>query len=362
MAENKNDIRFVNSIVYLVSSKPSANKIQNEAKKILSSVKSSSPVKDFIIDNYKHFNALKLLEAAQAYEELIDSGGKMLISLAGAMSTGELGISLAEMIRQDKCHAISCTGANLEEDVFNLVAHNSYVPLPEYKDLSKEDEEKLVKKHLNRVTDAAIPEKEAMNKIEKLIFKLWKKADDAGKSYFPHEYLYQLLLSGELEKFYEIDPKNSWMIAAAEKNLPILVPGWEDSSLGNIFASEVIDGRLKSSTVKSGIDYMIYLCEIYPKLSKDNGIGFFQIGGSIAGDFTICVVPLLKLDLKKPETPFWAYFCQITDSTTSYGGYSGADPNEKITWSKIDKNTPSFVIESDATIVAPLIFYYVLNK
>lgn len=319
-------------------------------------------ITNFINNNYKHFNSAALKDAAIAYKKLIDSGGKMLISLAGAMSTGELGISLAEMIRQNKVSAISCTGANLEEDVFNLVAHSYYERLPKYRDLTPQDEKNLVKKHLNRVTDTAIPEKEAMNKIENFMFDIWGKAEKEGKSYFPHEYLYQLLMSGKLKKHYEIDPKNSWMLAAAEKNLPIIVPGWEDSSLGNIFASEVVDGNLKSTTVKSGIDYMVWLCSLYPKLSKGKGIGFFQIGGGIAGDFTICVVPLLKLDLKKPETPFWAYFCQISDAVTSYGGYSGALPNEKITWNKLDKNTPSFVIESDATIVAPLIFNYVLGQ
>ncbi len=89
-------------------------------------------------------------------------------------------------------------------------------------------------------------------------------------------------------------------------------------------------------------------------------VGFFQIGGGIAGDFPICVVPMLEQDLER-DTPLWGYFCQISDSTTSYGSYSGAVPNEKITWGKLDGNTPKFIIESDATIVAPLVFAYVLG-
>jgi|ERR1039457_71217 deoxyhypusine synthase len=324
--------------------------------------KGLGPISTFMEENYKHFNAATVLASAKAYKKLIDEGGKMMISIAGAMSTGEIGISLAEMIRQGCVHAISCTGANLEEDVFNLIAHSHYVMIPNYKDLTPEDEKKLFEKHLNRVTDTCIPEKKAMAVIEKLMFKLWKKAEDEGKSYFAHEYLYQLLLSGDLKDKYEIDPKNSWMLAAAEKNIPIVVPAWEDSSLGNIFASEVVDERLKSSTIKNGIEAMVWLTKLYPKLSKGKGIGFFQIGGGCAGDFAICVVPLLKLDLKKPETPFWSYFSQISDSTTSYGSYSGAVPNEKLTWAKIDVETPQFMIESDAAIVCPLIFSYVLGR
>lgn len=106
---------------------------------------------------------------------------------------------------------------------------------------------------------------------------------------------------------------------------------------------------------------MVALTDIYRDISKGRGVGFFQIGGGIAGDFPICVVPMMYQDLEWEDVPYWQYFCQISDSTTSYGSYSGAIPNEKITWGKLDVDTPSYVIESDATIVAPLIFAYLLG-
>lgn len=320
-----------------------------------------SNIRNFILDHYKHFNAAALIDAAKGYETQLAEGNKMMITLAGAMSTAELGKSLAEMIRQDKVQIISCTGANLEEDLMNLVAHSHYKRIPHYRDLSPQEERELLDQGLNRVTDTCIPEEEAFRRLQKHIFELWKKAEDNGERYFPHEYMYQLLLSGELEQYYEIDPKNSWMLAAAEKNLPIIVPGWEDSTMGNIFASYCIKGELKASTVKSGIEYMMFLADWYTDNTQGNGIGFFQIGGGIAGDFPICVVPMLYQDLEREDTPFWSYFCQISDSTTSYGSYSGAVPNEKITWGKLDADTPKFIVESDATIVAPLIFAYLLD-
>ena len=218
----------------------------------------------------------------------------------------------------------------------------------------------MLEKGLNRVTDTCIPEEEAFRRLQKHIFSIWKEAESAGERYFPHEFLYKLLLSGVLEPYYEIDLKDSWMYAAAEKNLPLVCPGWEDSTLGNIFASYVIKGELSARTMRSGIEYMTYLADWYTE-NSENGIGFFQIGGGIAGDFPICVVPMLYQDLERTDTPFWSYFCQISDSTTSYGSYSGAVPNEKITWGKLGIDTPKFVIESDATIVAPLIFAYLLN-
>jgi len=325
-------------------------------------MKTRGPVSQFIEKNYLHFNSAALMDAAKGYEAHLDSGGKMLISLAGAMSTAELGISLAEMIRQDKVAIISCTGANLEEDIMNLVAHSHYKRLPNYRDLSPQEEWDLLENHYNRVTDTCIPEEEAFRRLQKHIHKLWKEADDKGERYFPHEYMYNMLKSGVLEQYYEIDPKNSWMLAAAEKNLPIVVPGWEDSTMGNIFASYVIKNEIKAGTMKSGIEYMAWLADWYTKNSGGKGIGFFQIGGGIAGDFPICVVPMLYQDMEMHDVPFWSYFCQISDSTTSYGSYSGAVPNEKITWGKLDIHTPKFIVESDATIVAPLIFAWILGQ
>jgi len=322
-----------------------------------------SSVSDFIRHHFRHFNSAALVDAADGYRSHLDAGGRMLVTLAGAMSTAELGLSLAEMIRRDRVHAICCTGANLEEDVFNLVAHDHYVRIPHYRDLTPADEEALLARHLNRVTDTCIPEEEAIRRIERAVLDEWQNADRAGERYFPHEFLYRVLRSGRLAEHYQIDPADSWLLAACEKNLPMFVPGWEDSTLGNIYASHCITGDIGSvHTVRSGIEYMISLADWYRGECEGQGIGFFQIGGGIAGDFPICVVPMLEQDLGVTDIPRWSYFCQISDSTTSYGSYSGAVPNEKITWGKLAADTPRYVIESDATIVAPLIFACVLEQ
>jgi len=113
--------------------------------------------------------------------------------------------------------------------------------------------------------------------------------------------------------------------------------------------------------MRGGIEYMMARADWYQKTSPDTSIGFFQIGGGIAGDFPICVVPMLHQDLRLENVALWGYFCQVSDSTTSYGSYSGAVPNEKITWGKLGADTPKFIIESDATIVVPLIFAKVLG-
>jgi len=250
------------------------------------------------------------------------------------------------------------------EDVFNLVAHDYYERIPHYRELTPAQEQDLLERHMNRVTDTCIPEMEAMRRIENVILEEWVKADQAGEALFPHEFFYKILLSGKLEESYQIDPKDSWLLEAAKKNLPIIVPGWEDSTLGNMFAGHVISGDVKNvHTVRTGIEYMMFLAEWYTNnATEESKVGFFQIGGGIAGDFPICVVPMLHQDLQRTSVPLWGYFCQISDSTTSYGSYSGAVPNEKITWGKLGINTPKFIIESDATIVAPLVFAIVLDQ
>ena len=322
----------------------------------------TGPITRFVTRHYRHFNAAALVDAGRGYRAHLDAGGRMLMTLAGAMSTAELGLTLAEMIRQDKVHCISCTGANLEEDLFNLVAHDYYERVPNYRDLTPQDEQGLLDRHMNRVTDTCIPEMEAMRRLEGAVLAEWRAADAAGEQYFPHEFMYRVIRSGALRQYYQIDPKDSWMVAAAEKNLPMVVPGWEDSTMGNMYAGHVISGDVKNvHTVRTGIEYMTELADWYTRTSGEHSIGFFQIGGGIAGDFPICVVPMLHQDLQRENVPVWGYFCQISEAVTSYGGYSGAPPNEKITWGKLAVDTPKFVIESDATICAPLIFAMVLG-
>ncbi|HEX6251650.1 MAG TPA: deoxyhypusine synthase family protein [Gemmatimonadaceae bacterium] len=320
------------------------------------------PVSQFIRHHFRHFNAASLVDAGDGYIRHLDQGGKMFVTLAGAMSTGELGLSLAEMIRQDKVHGITCTGANLEEDLFNLVAHTHYERVPNYRDLSAAQEKALYDRHMNRVTDTCIPEGEAMRRIEDAVLDEWKAAEAGSERLFPHEFLYRVINSRRLEASYEIDPRDSWMVAAAERNLPVFVPGWEDSTLGNMYTGHCISGTIRNvHTVRSGIEYMMRLAEWYQEVTSSASLGFFQIGGGIAGDFPICVVPMLHQDLRQEDVRLWGYFCQISDATTSYGGYSGAVPNEKITWGKLGVDTPKYIIESDATIVAPLIFALVLG-
>ncbi|WP_163780277.1 deoxyhypusine synthase family protein [Myxococcus vastator] len=320
---------------------------------------SELPVLEFVLSNYKNFNARATRDALLSYWEHVSNGGRMFWSVAGAMSSAQLGITLAPAIRAGLIHGLSVTGANLEESLFRLVAHTAYKDFPEYRYFTKQDDTKILEQRMRRVTDTSIPEDEAFRAVEKIVVPMWKNASEKGERRFWHEYFYEFIQVLD-PSVYEGDPEACWLLAAARQRLPIVVPGYEDSTFGNIFASYVKTGDCNASIVKSGIEYMADFYDRYEELSEGRGVGFFQIGGGIAGDFPICVVPSIKYDLQKPVKP-WAYFCQISDSTTSYGSYSGATPNEKITWDKLTETTPMFVIESDATIVAPLMLSALLE-
>jgi deoxyhypusine synthase len=248
------------------------------------------PILEFVLRNYKNFNARATRDALIAYWRHIEQGGRMFWAVAGAMSSAQLGITMAPAIRAGLIHGLSVTGANLEESLFRLVAHDHYRDFPDYRYFTKQDDTKILNDRMRRVTDTSIPEDEAFRAVEKYVVPMWKRATESGERRFWHEYFYELIQS--------IDPElrqgradECWLLAAAQAKLPVVVPGYEDSTFGNIFASHVKTGECGAGIAKSGIEYMAAFYDQYRELSSGAGVGFFQIGGGIAGDFPICVVP-----------------------------------------------------------------------
>ncbi|MEC8978642.1 MAG: deoxyhypusine synthase family protein [Candidatus Thermoplasmatota archaeon] len=307
-------------------------------------------IRSFMESHYRHFNAGELTRCTRSLIEFLNEDGQLVLALAGALSTAQIGHSLAPAIRAGKVHAISCTGANLEEDLFLLIAGDDYERVEDWRGQSLEQDHHLFQRGMNRVTDVCIPEEEAIRRVESMMLEVWKE-----EPRLPHEHLYALLDRIDLGSRAE----SSWLIAAKEMGIPLLVPGWEDSTLGNLFAAACIRGDMSVDMMRTGIDYMVGFADWYR--SQTNPVGFLQVGGGIAGDFPICVVPMLNQDLGA-KVPLWSWYGQISESSTSYGGYSGAPPNEKITWGKIGLDTSRFVIESDATIVLPLILTCLLES
>ncbi|HEX8169038.1 MAG TPA: deoxyhypusine synthase family protein [Thermoanaerobaculia bacterium] len=320
-----------------------------------------STVRDFMERYFRHFNAAETLAAARAYRDFIDSGGAMVVAIAGAMSTAEVGVVLARMIRERTIHAICSTAANIEEDFYSILARRDYRTGIRWRTWTATDDYDLREAGFNRVTDTAIPES-VIESATAILRPLWRAAAHRGLARFPYEWFYETVLSVVSRGEFHIPPQESWLLAAAEQNLPLFCPGFEDSSTASMMVADMIAGRLSAHVARSGTEELQRFAEWMLRQQRARRpAGLLQIGGGIAGDFAISVVPLLLQDAVVSET-FWQLFIQVSDSTTSYGSYSGAPPAEKITWWKLEPKTPAFMIESDATLVVPLLGAYVLDE
>ncbi|MEM9752931.1 MAG: deoxyhypusine synthase family protein, partial [Planctomycetota bacterium] len=193
-------------------------------------------VRAFLDHHFLHFNSRETVAAARGYERHLDAGGKMMVTLAGAMSTARIGRTLSRMIRQGKVHAVCCTGANLEEDLFTLLSADRYEHCPNWRALSADDEKALYDRGMNRVTDTCIPE-DVMRHVEHRLRGIWERTLQTDERFFPYEFLFEVLDQPDLSEHFAISPDDSWLLAAKEMDIPVYTPGWEDSTLGNIFTA-----------------------------------------------------------------------------------------------------------------------------
>jgi deoxyhypusine synthase len=331
--------------------------------------KAKSPVSAYAERTLNHLNGGSTMQAALWLKKHVENGGKIVVTLAGALSSFQIGVMLAELIRQDKVHLVSATGANHEESYYRYVAHSHYANIPRYTELTPEQEAELRDAGLRRITDTFLPEDESVRIMEPHLFKMWQEAEKKGESYLPHEYFRRLFKEKLIKPDAQANPKDCWAYAAYEKDIPIVIPGFEDSTMGNIFASYTYKGSVKKkgdpyvspSVMKTGLDYFHLMYDWYSKESKKSPIAFLQLGGGIAADFPICVVPSIKHDLKNHNVRDWAGFIEIGSSPMSYGSYSGAGGKEKITWDKLSTKSYYNIIQSDVTVAFPWIAAVLLD-
>ena len=119
-------------------------------------------IRSTIESYFHHFNAGELSKMSASLVKHLESGGKLFITLAGAMSTAGIGKLLAPMIRRGYVAGISCTGANLEEDVFRMMAFPHYTSIENWRALSSQLDEilKTQTKKKAKVAKAEEPKQE----------------------------------------------------------------------------------------------------------------------------------------------------------------------------------------------------------
>ncbi len=341
-------------------------------------------ITDFLGRTMLHCNAGATLETAFWLKKHLDNGGKLVITVAGALSSFQIGILLSELINQGKVHLISATGANHEESYYRFVAHSYYGYIANYPELTPEQEVELRDAELRRITDTFLPELESVRLLEPPVTEMIREEGKKiqvindpelgimleGGRHFPSEYFRRLLTDDLIKGDPAGKPECCWTLAAQQKGIPIIVPGFEDSTMGNIISSYTYAGphkradlgRLNPFAIKTGLEYMHELYDWYMKNSQDSKIAFLQLGGGISADFPICVVPSLKHDNMLENVRDWAGFIEINTSHMSQGSYTGAGGKEKMTWDKLSVDSFYKIIQSDVTLAFPLIAAVLLGK
>ncbi len=333
----------------------------------------ATPVTNFLVKTKLHCNAGKVTEAGFFLKQHCDDGGTIFVSMSGAGSTFQMGKTLAKLISEGKVGGLSVTGANLEESLYRYIAFSEYAYIPRYAELTKHEEQELAEAGLRRITDTFLPEDESVRIILPKMRKLWEKAQREGKSYFWHEYFFQLFEHNLIKADPATSAEDCWLYQAWKHKVPVYVPGAEDSTMGNIFAQLCYKGKdkflskykekkpLSLSIIKHSFEYMHHLAETYMKIATKRAVAHLQLGGGIAADFWICVIPHLKKDYlwRKPikfqakTIPALKGFIEVSSAPTSQGSYTGAGGNEKITWEKLNTESFSLRIDADYTTVLP---------
>ncbi len=317
-----------------------------------------TPVSNFLVNTKRHCNGGRTVDAGLWLKDFCTDGGKLFLSMAGAGSTFQMGIVLSDLIRAGFVAGISVTGANLEESLYRLVANEHYAYIPDYQSLTRTEEKELDYAGLRRITDTFLPEDESVRVLLSAFEKLWREAEEKGEKHFWHEYFFMLFERNLIPIEGNPELEQCWLYQAWKHGVEICVPGPEDSTMGNIFAyysnahsheslEEFQDPHpINPDIIKHSFRYMQRLTAWYMETTKHCNLAFVQLGGGIAADFPICVVPHIKKDYLAPLTPKqqeervrpWAAFVEIHSSPMSFGSYSGAGGLEKITWSKLEIN------------------------
>lgn len=342
----------------------------------------ATPISNWLARTKLHCNGGKTVDAGLLLKRHCDAGGKIFLTMAGAASSFQVGVEIGELIRAGKIAGISVTGANLEESLYRLVANSCYAYIPDYMELTRSEEKELDRAGFRRITDTFLPEEESVRVVLPKLEELWREAEAEKKYLLWHEYFYQLFERKMIEFDPTANPDDCWLYQAWLHHVPVFVAGVEDSTMGNIFAYYSYGGDhpflsrykqkqpISPEMIHHSFRYMHRLTEWYMDSTKERKHAFLQLGGGIAADFPICVVPHLKkdylaeqsLELQEELIPTWAGFVEIHSSPMSFGSYSGAGGKEKITWSKLEPDAFVVQICGDFTEHFPDIAALVLGK
>ncbi len=286
------------------------------------------------------FQARNLHRAAKIFEKMLkDKSCSIYLTLAGSLFSAGLKDIVLDMIRHNMVDGIISTGAiMIDQDFLEALGFKHYIGSPNV------DDNELRELMIDRIYDTFIDE-EDLRVCDMTVAEIANSLEP--RPYSSREFIY------EMGKWLVLNKtgKNSVIRAAYEKDVPIFVPAFSDSSAGFGLIHHQYNRKGPKVTIDSAKDFLeLTLTKIN---SKQTGI--FMIGGGVPKNFTQDVV--VACDVLGIEKDMHKYAIQITVADERDGGLSGSTLKEASSWGKVE-TTFEQMVYCEATIAMPLIAGY----
>lgn len=300
------------------------------------------------IENYDKscFEARNVAQGAKLFEEMINNNDTVWLGISGAVILGGLGGYVIKLMEKGFIDAICSTGAQVYHDL-----HFAF-ELPVRQGSPYVDDNELRKDGTTRVYDINIREEETLMAQDKIIM------DFAGQCRLKGDFS-SADFNFELGKFVLKNapkPELSWVAQAAKLKVPVFWDSLANHSIGMNLAKLYVKG--KDISPNPNLDVLESASILY--YTKSNG--FFEFGGGGPKNFIQQMAPtisqILGINYEGADRGV-----QITTAFERDGGLSGCTFGEAVTWGKYkDAHKGLVQIWGEVSVIAPIIFWYVLEK
>jgi len=277
------------------------------------------------------------------------------LTLSGAMTIAQMSLVICDMIDRGMIHSITSTGA--------LMAHG-LVPglgLKHFKYNPKDDDEKLAKLGLNRVTDVLEPETN-FDHIDEIM-------SAALATFSGRETISPSALHAALGKYLEDHHPDhrAILLSAYRKKVPVFVPAFTDSELGN---DVYCTNKIRELTGKKRIvmDMEKDTAKLLELMTSHASAGIWTFGGGVPRNWTQNVSPLIEIYNNRiaghgPKLPMrkYGFGIRCCPDRPHFGHLSGCTYEEGMSWRKFHFNMKQAQIQADATQVEPFLVKYIMD-
>jgi len=290
------------------------------------------------------FSARDLGRAAQIYETMVrDDNCTIILCLAGSIFSAGLKNVIVDLVRHNMVDAIVSTGAIIvDQDFFEALGFKHY------KGEINMADDVLRRLAIDRIYDTYIDE-DQLRACDATCAQIADGLD--ARPYSSREFI------REMGRYLKNNAKNrdSVVLAAFEKNVPIFVPAFSDCSAGFGLVRHQWHHPDRHVSIDSAKDFL----ELTKIKIESKQSGLLMVGGGVQKNFaqdTVVAADYLGFDVGMHK-----YAVQITVADVRDGALSGSTLKEANSWGKVDQGAEQMVY-SEATLALPLIAGYVWHK